>query len=176
MAQLTRLRLLTLLTSLIALGLGGDVPGLAGRFAASGIHARDPVWVAHGHQSMKVRITGTVDSELSPGVSVPIELGLANPFPHALDLGRVKVSIVSITAPHADARHQCTATDFGLRQMRRGILRLPAQRYVDLGDLGVPMEDWPQIMMNDRPVNQDGCKGASLTLRYRAHQARRPTT
>ena len=173
MAQLTRLRLLTLLTSLIALGLGGDVPGLAGRFAASGIHARDPVWVAHGHQSMKVRITGTVDSELSPGVSVPIELGLANPFPRALNLRRVQVSILRITAPHADAAHPCTVADFGVRQMRRGVLRIPARRYVGLAELGLPVEDWPQLTMLDRPVNQDGCKDASLTLRYRAHRARR---
>ena len=170
MAQLGRL---TLLVTLLALALGGDLPSLAGRLATSRIHGQSAVWVGHEHRAMRVHITGTVTTSLSPGVSVVIEIGLANPFPRALNLGRVEVSILRITAPHADAAHPCTAADFGVRQMRRGVLRIPPRRYVDLAELGVPIQDWPQLMMNDRPVNQDGCKDASLTLRYRAHRARR---
>jgi hypothetical protein len=34
---------------------------------------------------------------------------------------------------------------------------------MDLAD-----ESWPAVGMVDRPVNQDGCKGASVTLRYEA--------
>jgi len=170
MAQLRRL---TLLAALLALSLGRDLPGLAERLATSRIHGQDAVWVGHEHRAMRVHITGTVSATLSPGVSVPIELGLANPFPRALNLRRVQVSILRITAPHADAAHPCTVADFGVRQMRRGVLRIPARRYVGLAELGLPVEDWPQLTMLDRPVNQDGCKDASLTLRYRAHRARR---
>ena len=36
---------------------------------------------------------------------------------------------------------------------------------------GVPVRGWPSLKMRNRPGNQDGCKGARLTLGYRAHGA-----
>ena len=174
---MARPRRQTLLLSLLALVLTGELPGAAARLASmrtQGSH--DSVWVGHGHRGIRVHISGTVGERLTPGVSVPIELGLANPFPRTVVLRRVTVSILDIAAPNADAAHPCSAADFQVRQMRPGVLRVPARGYVELAELGVPHQDWPQLTMNDRPVNQDGCKGASLTLHYRAHQARRSAT
>jgi len=173
MAQLRRL---TLLVTLLTMLLAGDLPRLAGQVAAfRPVADQGAVWNGHGQRAgIQVRITGTVAGPLSPGVSVPIEIGLRHPYSHALRLRRVKVSILGIVAPYADAAHPCTPADFSVRQMRRGVLRVPAQRYVDLRDLGLPTWLWPRMTMKNRPVNQDGCKGASLRLRYRARRARGP--
>jgi hypothetical protein len=40
-----------------------------------------------------------------------------------------------------------------------------------LSDLDVPDHDRPAIGMHDRPVNQDGCKAAVITLAYEASGA-----
>jgi hypothetical protein len=125
------------------------------------------------HRGKRLQITGTVQTTLSPGVSSPIRLGFTNPNKHTVRIRRVTVRITRVTAPWADAAHPCSAADFEVRQMRRGILRLPATRFTDLAGLGVPVSGWPQVAMRNLPVNQDGCKGAQLTLKYRAHRVRR---
>ena len=137
---------------------------------------RDSVWVAPQtriHRGVRVQISGTVQAPLSPGVSSPIHLGFMNPNPRTVRIRRVKVTVIQVTAPRADVAHPCTAADFEVHQMPRGILRVPARRLVDLDGLGVPALDWPQLIMRNLPVNQDGCKGAQLTLRFRAHRVRR---
>ena len=40
--------------------------------------------------------------------------------------------------------------------------------YIDLTGLGVPVASWPTLAMRNLPHNQDGCKGATLTLHFRA--------
>jgi hypothetical protein len=47
-------------------------------------------------------------------------------------------------------------------------ITLPAQTAKNLSSLDLPAEQWPQVGLLERPVNQDGCKGASLTLGYAA--------
>ena len=167
-----------LAAGLLAVVLGGDVPGVAGQPAGSLTErGHDTVWVGPGHGAARIRITGSVRAPLRPGVSAPVRIGLLNTTMRPVRIRRVRVFIDGITAPHADARHPCTAEDFEVLQMRRGVLEVPAGRYVDLTALRVPVPDWPQLTMRNRPVNQDGCKGASLTLRYRArHEVRRWTT
>jgi hypothetical protein len=90
-----------------------------------------------------------------------------------VNLRHVKVTIVRISAPRADATHPCTRADFAVRQMRLGSLRLPGWRTTDLSSMGVPFKGWPRLLMRNRPVNQDGCKDATLTLSYQAREARR---
>jgi hypothetical protein len=125
------------------------------------------------HRGKRVRITGTVQTTLIPGVSSPIRLGFTNPNKHPVRIRQVRVTVTRVTAPFADAAHPCGAADFEVRQLRRGVLRIPAKRFTDLAGLGVPVSGWPQVVMRNRPVNQDGCKGAQLTLKYRAHRVKR---
>jgi hypothetical protein len=51
--------------------------------------------------------------------------------------------------------------------MPRRVLRLPAGTS-DLAKLGVPAASWPRLTMLNRSVNQDGCKGAVVRLRFKA--------
>jgi len=43
---------------------------------------------------------------------------------------------------------------------------LPARTTTRLSALGIPARQWPHIAMLDRPVNQDGCKRATLSLSF----------
>lgn len=168
MAHLRREALvLALVLALLAAIVGGDVAGVAPR-ENSRAHRHDMQWVGYGGQVPHVRIVGRAQTELGPGVSSPVHLGFLNASPRGVKIRRVRVFVATVTAPRADATHPCTKADFEVRQLRRRVLRLPAQRRVDLADLGVPVADWPRLTMRNRPVNQDGCQGASLTLRYRA--------
>ena len=43
-------------------------------------------------------------------------------------------------------------------------LRVPARSTTDLAAMRVPIESWPSLRMLNRPLNQDGCKGAEIRL------------
>ena len=82
---------------------------------------------------------------------------------------RVRVKITGVVAPNATAAHPCTAADYAVRQMpRRTLLRVPAKRTTGLAAMHIPMDAWPWLTMLNRPVNQDGCKGAHVSLRFKA--------
>jgi hypothetical protein len=115
-----------------------------------------------------VKISARVTKPISPGVSWPVTLTFSNQNPKVVGMKRVRVKIESISAPHADATHPCTRLDFQIRQMPRRSLWIPAHQVTDLAGLGVPVESWPTLGMRNRPLNQDGCKGAQLTLRLRS--------
>jgi hypothetical protein len=127
--------------------------------------------VAHGqlHRGHKVRVTGAAQGQLRPGISVPVALMFQNPNRHKVQMKRVRVKIAGIIAPNADAAHPCTTADFAIRQMpRRTVVRVPGKRTTALGSMHVPMEAWPWLTMLNRPLNQDGCKGAEVRLKFKA--------
>jgi hypothetical protein len=132
-------------------------------------HGHDAVWTGG------IQITGNVQSPLSPGMSSPISVRINNPNPRTVAMQRVRVKIAGITAPHADATHRCTRVDFEIHQMPRLALRVPAGRVTDLAGLGLPVTSWPTLAMRNLPTNQDGCKGATVTLRFRTASLNRPT-
>ena len=47
-------------------------------------------------------------------------------------------------------------------------LTLPPQATTSLSALSVPSTQWPQVGLRNTSVNQNGCKGASLTLEFSA--------
>lgn len=146
-------------------------PALGRQGEARRTGATDTVLKQHGHDAVwtgGIRITGTVQVPLSPGISSPVSIRINNPNPRAVAMQRVRVKIASISAPHADATHLCTRSDFVIHQMPRVALRVPAGRVVDLIALGVPSASWPTLGMRNLAHNQDGCKGATISLRFRA--------
>ncbi len=112
------------------------------------------------------RIAGSF-GPLWPGTAQSIDLALTNPNPRAISVRRLGVSIKQVTAPRASALLPCSATDFAVVPFSGTYpLKLPAHATVRLSDLGVLAAQAPQLLMLDRPVNQDGCQGASVTLSY----------
>jgi len=131
-------------------------------------HGHDEVWTGG------IQITGNVQVPLSPGVVSPVTIRINNPNPRTVSMQRVRVNIAGISAPNADAAHRCTRVDFEIHQMPRLALRVPAGRVTDLAGLGLPVASWPTLAMRNLPSNQDGCKGAIVTLRFRTARLNRP--
>ena len=46
------------------------------------------------------------------------------------------------------------------------------KRTTDLAAMRVPIETWPWLTMLNRPLNQDGCKGAEMRLKFKARGLR----
>jgi hypothetical protein len=150
--------------------LGGAAPAVQGHLTRAGASRHiDEQWVP---SPQRIVISGNVQAMLGPGVSTPVKLAFSNLNSYAVRLRRVRVTIIALSAPHADALHPCTRADFAVQQMPRGTLRV-RRGLSDLASLRVPLSRWPYLAMLNRPVNQDGCKGAQLTLRYLAHRVRR---
>ncbi|HRD61026.1 MAG TPA: hypothetical protein PL137_08990, partial [Nocardioides sp.] len=118
----------------------------------------------------RVRITGGATTLLYPGGASPIALTFSSKGSHTLKLGKVRVKVKKVTAPNATAQHPCTKADFTVIQMKAK-LRLPQGKRT-LASLGVPTQAWPQLVMRNLPVNQDGCQGARLSLSFKAKPLR----
>jgi hypothetical protein len=115
-------------------------------------------------------IEGDAAGELSPGITVPIELRFVNKHPTPMTISELEVSLKGIVTPAADAGRPCSLNDYLLTQMAmEAEWTVPPNTTLSLRELGIPRTDWPQITMLSRSVNQDGCKGATLTLGYTAH-------
>lgn len=126
-----------------------------------------------GHAEVRLggrpfRIDGDAAKPLSPGRSATINVRFTNPRNSPLRVTRLRVWVRAVSAPNADEHHPCWRRDFAVRQARPGFaVSVAARATRSLRGLGVPRGSWPQVRMVNRPVNQDGCKGASITLGYR---------
>jgi hypothetical protein len=117
-------------------------------------------------QGLPFTISGKLDN-LLPGQLQPLNLSLTNPNSTALSVAGLTVSVQSVSAPHATATLPCVVEDFSVTQFSGTYpLAVPASATRSLSDLGVPSSQWPQVSIIDRPSDQDGCKGATVTLGY----------
>lgn len=121
-----------------------------------------------------VRITGSTRRPVSPGISARIGLQFLGTSSRPVVFQRVRVRIVEIVAPNAESTLGCSRADFRIRQMPPQSLEVRGDKVTFLGDLGVRRRDWPRLVMVNRAVNQDGCKGAQITLGFWASGARWP--
>jgi hypothetical protein len=104
---------------------------------------------------------------LWPGISQDVDLAVTNPNSRAIAINSLTVSIQNVSAPRASAALPCSAADFSVTQFSGAYpLNVPARATVHLSELGVAAARGPRLRMLDRPVNQDGCQGATVTLSY----------
>ena len=119
--------------------------------------------------SSSFTISGYVATPVSPGVMAPIDLIFTNPHDVPISVTDLSVTVRKVTAPNADDAHPCAVGDFRVGKASSSIkITVAARATSALSNLGLPSATWPQVGMLDRPANQDGCKGASLTLAYAA--------
>jgi hypothetical protein len=112
-------------------------------------------------------IAGTLTTPLTPGSGQPLELTLTNRESSDLAISSLLVTVADIDAPRSDPSHPCDAGDFSVEQFSGAAgFTLPALGTVSLGALGFSASEWPQVSMLNLPVNQDGCKAASLSLTF----------
>jgi hypothetical protein len=122
-----------------------------------------------GRRTVAFDLSGHATEAISPGVSAPIDLTLTNPHPVALTVNGLRVTIVIVSAPNAAGSLPCSAGDFEIVQADRGLsIVIEAGGTTSLGDSTLPAEAWPRVGMRNLSANQDGCKGALLTLEYSA--------
>jgi hypothetical protein len=112
-------------------------------------------------------IAGDLPAPLQPGAAAPLDLQLTNPSAAAVTITGITVSLSGIDAPRARPGFPCVPDDFALTQFTGtyGFTLDPAST-VSLSEIGVPAEQLPHVAMLDRPVNQNGCKGASLHFTF----------
>jgi hypothetical protein len=114
-------------------------------------------------------ITGNAAQALQPGLPQPIELQIHNPNGEALSIAGLSASVSAVNAPNATPGLPCSADEFAVQQYSGPLpLVVAPGATVSLGELGVPRSQWPQVSLLNLPTNQDGCQGASVTLRYTA--------
>jgi hypothetical protein len=112
-------------------------------------------------------LAGSPARVLVPGGVAGIDLALTDRRRANIVVSSVVVSIEQVQAPRADAAHPCTPADFAVSQLSGPYrLALAPSNPQTLGQLGIDPSRWPSVMMLDRPVNQDGCEGASVVLSY----------
>jgi hypothetical protein len=111
-------------------------------------------------------ITGmTMAAPLTLDNWVPLELSLTNPNTVGLSLKRLTAQVGDI---HVSAAHgTCTAADFRIIQFSGGYGAVIAASHTSrLSELGIATARWPQLSMINLPVNQDGCKNATIALHF----------
>jgi hypothetical protein len=128
----------------------------------SGVPPGSPVFAPNAFT-----IAGDLPDLLTPGSGGPLDLTLTNLESSDLMIASLGVRIAEVSGPQADATHGCNPDDFSIEQFSGAPgFTLPASSSADLSDLGFEPSEWPAISMLDLPVNQDGCKEASLSLSF----------
>jgi hypothetical protein len=114
-------------------------------------------------------IEGSTIEPLSPGVRAPLDVRLTNPHDFPMSVADLRVRLQKVSAPNANDAHPCAVGDFAVDQASSGIeITVAARATSTISSLGIPRAKQPHVGMLNRPANQDGCKGASLTLAYTA--------
>jgi hypothetical protein len=114
-------------------------------------------------------ISGNLTGLLTPGTTRPLDLTLTNPNkkPVAVSNLTVTVQTVTRTADAATRNLPCTPADYTVTQYSGPYpLTIPGSTSAALSNLGVPAAGFPRVSMINTATNQDGCKGATLTLAF----------
>ena len=120
-------------------------------------------------RSASITISGEADAPIVIGAMVPLDLTLGNPNEFEVSINRIAVTVMSVDAPLADTRHPCSVADFEVRELSEPVvLTLKGKTSHNLSALGVTRVQWPAVGMVSTAMNQDGCKGAVLSLAYQA--------
>jgi hypothetical protein len=118
-------------------------------------------------------ISGSASDTLSPGGTIAtLNLSLTNPNSVPIYVNSLTVAFGSVNGPNVNPPSRpCGSLDYQIGQIGVALspaspLTLPANSTRTLRQLGLTQAQLPTIRMLDRPVNQNGCKSATVTLNY----------
>jgi hypothetical protein len=110
---------------------------------------------------------GDVLAPLEPGMWQPVDVVLSNPNRASIEVTNLATAVERVSAPNATPSQPCSLADFAVQQYTGSYpLTIPGLSSRSLVSLGVPEISWPEVQLVNRPVNQDGCQGATVTLAY----------
>jgi hypothetical protein len=107
------------------------------------------------------QISGDVTA-LAPGVSQAVNLTIKNPFNFPIQVTDVSIMVNDVT----NNAHCSGSTNLRVAQALLVAVTVPAKATRSLQQLGVDPTNWPRVAMLDLPTSQDGCQGATFTLKY----------
>jgi len=120
-------------------------------------------------------ISGKVSGLHPTGSATPIDVTFDNPNHgnggtgvNGVRLATLTVAITTINTPNRSASRPCGTSDFVVLPYSGAPFYIP-QGSSSLSTLipPIPPDRWPSIRLIDAPTaNQDGCKGATVTLSY----------
>jgi hypothetical protein len=111
-------------------------------------------------------ISGNLAGLLAPGVTLPLNLTVTNPNNKPVSVTNLTVTLQSVTRAPVTTK-PCGTGDYSVTQYSGPYpLTTPANGSATLSGLGVARSSMPKVSMVNAPTDQDGCKGASLTLAY----------
>ncbi|MGW5192831.1 COG1470 family protein [Kribbella sp. NPDC004138] len=114
-------------------------------------------------------ISGDLSGTLAPGISRPLDLTLTNPNKKPISVTNLTVTVQSVTRTSYATTHNlpCAPADYKVTHYGGTYpLTVPGSGNASLSGLGIAQSAWPQVTMLDTATNQDGCKGATITLAY----------
>jgi len=111
-------------------------------------------------------ISGDV-TDLQPGAPQAIDLTLTNRQAEPIAITQLSVAVHTVTSPNSSSWLPCTFSDFSVQQFSGPYpLVLPPRSTSTLSSLWVAPAQRPQVLLVDRPVDQDGCQRATIQLSY----------
>lgn len=110
-------------------------------------------------------IGGDLEAPLEPGLTAALDLKISNPVDETLGIQDLVVTVTSVDAPNSTTELPCSVKDF-TTQAASGKIILEGGSTNTLTELGLADSEWPQVSMLNTNLNQDGCKGATLSLTY----------
>lgn len=114
-------------------------------------------------------ISGNLGGLLAPGTSLPLDLSVTNPNAKSLSVTNLSVTIQKVTRTPSATNNNlpCGTGDYAVAQYSGPYpLVVPGSSTRTLSGLGVQAVNMPQVKLLNTTLNQDGCKGATLTLVY----------
>jgi hypothetical protein len=112
-------------------------------------------------------IAGNLSTPLEPGTGGSLDLALTNLGTTEIAVSGLQVALSGIGAPHATSSYPCTSDDFSVAQFSGAYgFTIPASSTRTLSELGFSEAQMPQVAMPNRPLNQNGCKGALLQFDF----------
>jgi len=106
---------------------------------------------------------------LAPGTSFPLNLTISNPNKKPLSVTNLSVAVQTVTRTSFAISHNqpCTIGDYKVNQFSGGYpFTIAGNSSASLSSLGFSTAAMPQLTMFNATTNQDGCKGATITLAY----------
>jgi hypothetical protein len=108
--------------------------------------------------------TASLSAPLVPGVPQKLDVLIQNLTTVDISIQGLTVKAAGVDAPQASAATPCSAADFSYTQLSGAPgFTIPAGSSRKLSELGVAPDRLPTIVLQDRPLNQDGCQNASVT-------------
>ena len=114
-------------------------------------------------ENKKFGISGNLSGQLYPGVSVPLDLKLSNPY-------NFSIRVTGITVVATDTTNEgCLLDDVSTIGLTTPTVDVPANQSVQLTDSYSFDEwptTWPRVGLDNTDQRQDDCKDATFTITY----------